>query len=690
MSKSRDAQAQSRLDNEWNAALLRVLTLNMHGRPMDTVPVVGGDLNGVSYSRKVCDPVYHLQNGQERRMRGLFEWLDRLPVHQWPDVFCFQEITWVRWFDSCHQQLVQRGYVTHDALDWRRDIPGSNVKRDEKTRVTPPVLAGSGLGIYVLARRGLSIVHGMHQPFSDQLGYDQLTSKGAAFALIKIQSPMISGVAATSNTPIFCGVVNTHTLAYINYVGDPRSSSEHDKPIKVGDTCRNPTSTEFRAIAAKQLADRGGYPEAIVRAHRQQLAAIQQFIYSGVLPFLKQNNIRLHGLYIVGDMNINRYKTTSATSSLSPSTANVCCSDEYFEMLSILDAKQPPITLSPPPPLLSTASVGPWKCSGMFSWDSGCNTVISEDAVPPPTYEWLDYVLYAYGKDDEMRRSLFADGRPDPLYMDNRVVRIQTTRYFPEISAFWQPGCTQKRISYLKSLTASAGGQIPSATSDPYLAYLVANLRQANAHYDARYQQGVAQQQVLLLAFCKRNAANVSPQSMWKTIVDDAPRGGLTYRQWCEYIYSVPESESMNVWKGLDYYGWNANDVNITADWADPTGRPRWVGEPHGYRMLNDVSDHFGVMANVLLDTAPNRKAWDEYNDREKARQPSSTATTVYDHPWVRASQSDVRHGSGPKRSGGIRNRHDEPHHHHYRGQRDERRGHKRSSRHSRRRNKHK
>src|SRR4029077_4310084 len=75
--------------DDWDRAhasrLLRILTINMHGRPVDLAKpggALGMRLPGDAAATMIeCDDEYHLANAQERRMRGLFECLDALPAH---------------------------------------------------------------------------------------------------------------------------------------------------------------------------------------------------------------------------------------------------------------------------------------------------------------------------------------------------------------------------------------------------------------------------------------------------------------------------------------------------------------------------------------------------------------------------------------------------------------------------------
>jgi len=82
-------------------------------------------------------------------------------------------------------------------------------------------------------------------------------------------------------------------------------------------------------------------------------------------------------------------------------------------------------------------------------------------------------------------------------------------------------------------------------------------------------------------------------------------------KQWIRYIQQLPFSQSSQLWKGLEWYGFLTQatptepiDFGIQqfqSEYAKQLLNEYKIGDPHPFRMLAEVSDHAGLMTRFVL-----------------------------------------------------------------------------------------
>jgi hypothetical protein len=522
---------------EWDLqrgpALLRIMTLNLAGRPPNLVTKLANN-------EAPCSEEYNLQQSQELRMRQILNWLDSLhPASLRPHVICFQELMceWMR--AIADDGLRARGYETHKAID-----PASD--NGCQSAFCFPPRAGSGLAIYVHRRSGLKIVDAGREIFEMRIGLDHLSEKGFAWALVCSSNPLLGRGHFV--------VMTCHPQAFMRLQIAPQNGAG------LGDEAW--WARVLRWFASVEQSAMGGYPISITRAHEAQFAQMGAFIRHTLLKKLrKQHSCHdLLGLFIAGDMNVNRYAAApdSAAESDEPrGAASRCCSREFTNMLRALDCDDPPIVIEPTPHV---------SVRTPFTWNTRENDLARGVVHDRPAYAWIDYVLSYRG----------SSAVPKPLYMDQRPLAVRAVRPYPELSRFWHFGCTKARSQYAHAILAEHG-RGPASRSRR-----VKSCVAANKQYAARLRLGHLQLEMIRRRFRAGMSAGMS---------------------WEQFVQAQPYHLSSQVWKGAQWYGFDPSDHNLRDSAFEPEYHPRWIGQPHSYRMCKHLSDHHAVLARIRLPT---------------------------------------------------------------------------------------
>lgn len=495
--------------------LLRILNMNMHGRPVNLI----NDLNkGVE-----CDPEYHVANGQERRMRGFFEWLDRLAADSKPHVLCFQEIMWKRIIVIAERELKLRGYECLPSISLSKDLGCDNC-------LIPKT--GSGLGIYIDVKSGLKMVNGGGFRFNNVLGTDILTNKGMKWALI-----------FSSALNVYFIVVTMHPQAY----QELRPDAAPNESLK---------TWFLRKVVSVKLQWMGGYPLAVTTVHEEQYTQVGNFLKRKLVPICKKLlGNKLVGLFVSADLNINMYATEPDSMEESdPLSYQRGISREFALALKTLGMDQPAI-------IKDRLNVTPK--GGLYTWNTADNLLARPLGIlKRPQFGWIDSVLYANEK---------IYGIPAPLYMDNRALAVRTSAPFPELSEFWTTRCSRVRRNWLTD---------PFVDDERVEEYKLAN----NAKHQ-RLELGRKQFEATVEEYKRLYPAESYDTGLFAT------------DEWRDLILNSPFEKTSQLWKGLDFYRILKTDFGAEKLESIP------IGQPQGFNLIQDVSDHMAVLARILLPT---------------------------------------------------------------------------------------
>jgi hypothetical protein len=526
------------------SGLLRILTINMHGRPVDLAQAngaLGMRLPGDDATSMIqCDDEYHLANAQERRIRGLFEWLDALPPEAQPHVLCLQEVVWRPMVLIAERELNRRGFLT-----W----PAVSLMADDGCRTCMPPRGGSGLGVYVQRSAGLKVLDGGRMVFEQRIGTDWLIEKGLKWVAIEVPKGALSAGGGVMM------VATMHPQAYNELQADSPPGESR-------------LTSFIRGLALADVWWRGGYPGAVTATHASQYQQAAAYLKDTALKrtLAAAGTRQLLGVFLGGDLNVNRFAVApnSLAEASAEQTASSGPSREYRAALQTLGCRQPTILRE------SSESLAPAN-DGLFTWDGGKTG--STVAAPllctqPPAFGWIDAIL-----------TCSPAGCRQPSYMDNRAVKLRLDRPCPELAPFWLAPCSRWRSRALAD--GSAGLRAP-------------NYRAANSQCSQRLTQGRTQFFRLAQQFL-RKARGVALATARDCLGLLTGRWPDLARSWSEFVQGAPEAQSSNLWKGLDFYG-----LRITDLYASPAARIP-VGAPHAFRMLSDVSDHHGVLARIRL-----------------------------------------------------------------------------------------
>jgi hypothetical protein len=540
-------------NREWDESnasnLLRILTINMHGRPVDLAqgPLKRLSQTNAATSNLLCDDEYHLANAQERRMRGLFEWLDALPAHARPHVLCLQEVIWLPIVIIAERELARRGFVT---------LPHLSLAVDKGCGTCFPPRAGSGLGVYVQAAAGLEIVDGGQFVFNGRIGTDWLIDKGLKWAAVHCTNPKLCGAKKGTTTGVML-VATLHPQAY-NELGAESPPGE------------GWATSALRKVATVDFRLRGGFPNAIAIAHRKQYAQAAKYLRETALPRVQrcaqERGASILGVFVGGDFNVNRYAATPGSPVESDPRKSLAAglSREFRAALQTLGCRQPTIVREQ-----HAHMAAPF--GGRFTWDGISNSLAAQVvSTMAPAVGWIDSVL----KCDLDNKSNKTDSSP-PLYMDNRVVRMRLSQPCPELAPFWLSPCRRWRERALAQ--GSAGTR-----ASPYAA----------ANFDINERLRLGWNQLLRLAasflITTSNAGEVNDQKVLELVCG-------AREDWAEFVIKAPYTASSQMWKGLDHYGLRSTDLYAAS------AAPIPIGAPHPFRMIHDVSDHYGVLARFQL-----------------------------------------------------------------------------------------
>lgn len=491
------------LDNSF-----RILTFNINGRPVELADSLSKE--------SACDPEYHLFNSQQKRMRSFFEWLDEFPLLI--DIICLQEVMWKPMIVIAREEMKKRGYTTHKDIDLMSDLGSSSSLGFLISSFSLPE-AGSGLAIYV--RSGLQILRSGKETFEKRIGVDHLAQKGLKWAIVLNEKKET------------IGVLTTHPQAYQDIPERPKTGLIGTESI-MGSMARN--------FGIKEMQLLGGYPWAITYVHSLQFKQIRNTIEE-----LISENPDLKGMFVAGDMNVNRYPTkpdSEEEKDLLNAFQENKISKEFVWMLKDLNCTHPPIKANPFAPF-----------GGKFTWDGLNNTMAHPLNNSRGALSWIDYILYFNGL------------KTKPKYMDNQCVPILSKVSFPELAPLWSFDCVLTRDKLIKK---------QSGVLDPLLkkrlnAYQVINQKSRDS-----YQKGQDQLLYLQKSFASQK---------------------LSEDKWGPFLQKAPFSISSQIWKGLEFYGYQKEDKDVQRLQAHKFK----VGSPHPFRMQTEVSDHYAVLSTIVL-----------------------------------------------------------------------------------------
>jgi hypothetical protein len=584
---------------------LRILTVNMHGRPLDVSAATrhaldlgvgriprsgtatgaagagkggagkegagkeGEGKGGASFlagdagahgDHAACDDEWALSNAQDRRMRAFFEWLDALGPEVYPHVLCFQEIMWTRMIDIAVPELAKRGFVSH---------PSIALENDRGRRDTWPPRMGSGLGVYVRRDQGLQVVAGGRVVFDGRLGADVLVDKGFKWALVRCRARALLAHLARPAAPSAARPAGPAGPAGPESRAEERAAAARGEVYFLVATCHpqaynqlyaEPAPGEPGTVAVLRRLVRlgfdlqGGFPDAIVSAHEAQFAQLATSLEEVVAALPPaQKPLRL---FVGADFNVNRYAAAPESAQEGdPATAWTPRVSREFAAVCAALAAVPPRLLREPDvfsrrqPRLATPH------GGRFTWDASGNS-LAEPLVPgqPRSFALIDGVLAS---------SL--GGLRQPAYIDNRAIAMRLARPVPELSPFWSRSCFVWR-------RARRGAR---SSYDP-----------VNRVIAERLALGRAQRSAL-----KRAWRAGRPPDEKEPAPGEAAGSG---RAWEAFVLAAPYEASSQLWKGLEFYGYRWADLNALRV-------PLRVGDPHPFRMIEDVTDHHALLARVIL-----------------------------------------------------------------------------------------
>jgi hypothetical protein len=634
-----------------------ILTANLDGLPFQ-LPSSSATSEGTSSSStasdprdQACDPNWNLQNAQLRRIRGFASWLDLQTFRRGgiqPSILCLQEVIAPEFQRLAHQLLIARGYETHENLSL---LTRSIQQKKKKT----PILDG-GLAIYVEPNKFRFLAAGI-EIWNKRIGADHLCNKGFAWALLENNSTFKKIVVVNVHLQAYQKfdldpkpLLNESKEIYAlrTQVGIPeiekmggfekavqqvhkdqllqlaqfvygsllpsflfpeRNSNEPKDPQKNDEGVVQKTESFEKDYS--NMPSRGDIPIAVSddvdgedlspsesesddddddemdvhalsdRAYAQKESIKYGTGMLGYDPAKYKYGVaieRLHGVFFAGDFNINRWDTSPFNPQLSDpvlAQANRKISDEIKMAWKILIAAQPAIVRSPADPEQTTYES---FFRDLFTWNGSLNA-LAKSPLPTnkPTYEWLDYVLFST-----------LDCFPKPYYMDNHVEPMELTP-FPEIIDLWTRPCYEKRKSWISSTTL-----IDTTQQEK-------DQKGINIGIEQRFNLGVQQLQRCLIRFNAFLATKSQPPWQFYTQAVDPPTDASLASPiigaWVRYIRTLPFSETSQLWKGLNFFGYVASDLSE----SQLKSLPRFIGEPHAYRMLYNVSDHFAVSSRILL-----------------------------------------------------------------------------------------
>ena len=168
---------------------------------------------------------------------------------------------------------------------------------------------------------------------------------------------------------------------------------------------------------------------------------------------------------------------------------------------------------------------------------------------------WIDYILYFNGL------------KTKPKYMDNQCVPILSKVSFPELAPLWSFDCVLTRDTLIKK---------QSGVLDPLLqkrlnAYQVINQKSRDS-----YKKGQDQLSYLQQSFSSQK---------------------MNEEKWVSFLQKAPFSISSQIWKGLEFYGYQKEDKDVQRLQAHKFK----IGSPHPFRMQTEVSDHYAVLSTIVL-----------------------------------------------------------------------------------------
>ena len=644
---------QKQFDDRFKDIQIKIMTQNLHFRPETFF----------KQDAKVCSGESNFQNIQYRRACEFVSAIKNMVGDQ-PDILCIQEATDsianTKLFDGLEKlgytniiqkELFEKKFQNKD-LDpdrmtflpdiykttYIRNIPGLSIsyKKEEYTSIFEDEFTFPGEGIFgyftdLHKRSGVS--------GADYLGY-----KGGVASLLQVPNSKVGNVSADNKRNCIL-ILNVHPSPFVELKGKLANwvMSHSDDFKKVYDIHKNQVTLVRMYIDAflLYLGIKKGYFTEKANIIADKFSYEYHKYYESIANAgnnLNFSEINLMGVFVTGDMNINRYEGL-AGSELEKKfeTGANCCSYEFYQMLHRLSCDQPPIV----PDVNETRWVHyvpggtlPPGRGGLYTWDGEINA-ITQDPLWPKSFQWIDYVLYyhGFGKFDP----LFHNSDPVPLYMDNRAIRLKMTKKIPEISKFYT-SCVEWRQEQIKELfeVMLHGIRVVSVTKlvkgqeriyEKLEGQMYKMLKSVDATTVEKIKEIFSEVFSKLLDFDINNITDSedSIKEIYMRMPFNKDRASLKLLlqtkedfdkifKYAKMNQSISERKKKDKFAGIDNYNTELCKNNKCIDcnfnyYKNPGtfGSIPNSGQDNPYKLIEDMSDHYAVMSYVILDTPSNR-----------------------------------------------------------------------------------
>ncbi|ARF10091.1 hypothetical protein Indivirus_13_5 [Indivirus ILV1] len=697
-------KSQRKFDKDVKNIGIKILTQNLHFRPET------GKLTSVD--EKVCTGESNFQNIQSRRACEFASSIERMDPDEKPDIICIQEAT----DDLSNETIFNRlskSYTHVKQIDIFKNE--CSVAGGACAALTnPPGLSISFKPEYKLIYQDqLLFEGGFFAPSSKEAGIagaDIIGHKGAVMTLLQVPNNKVGELGGGKMNCIL--VINAHPSPYVEIKGAMSYFLKHASDFKsvynVHKNQMNLIKTYIDAFLSYLGVRKGYYSEATVLNQYINNKDFEK-IYSnikcdqekpgwtfwgtvvklavGKCSYTKKwvadpnnnmdfKNINLLGIFIAGDMNINRYAgIAEGPLEKDWETGAQCCSNEFYQMLHRLSADQPPIVPDTNEirwvTYANETKMPPGR-GGMFTWDGELNA-ITQDPLWPKSFSWIDFIFYyhGFGKFDVM----FHNYDPVPLYMDNRAIRFKLAKKIPEISKYYTDCVIWRSVGRIKEIINSI-----QYITNLYIQYLSQDkakdrekftkdyilrkmptleiylnpesqwtddddnviIRELNNIFDGqKFSEVVINIDDSIKKIEEENERKRQqqqkcqpPPTFGQFVVNTAAQCALTaanvllkltadshYRNIHTILKKLPELVKKNLqilnnkknnepFRSLgDYNIDTCTFVNTQYSTAKLMfGTIPGQNEANPYKMIDDISDHYGVMSYIILDTPQNRQ----------------------------------------------------------------------------------
>ncbi len=338
----------------------------------------------------------------------------------------------------------------------------------------------------------------------------------------------------------------------------------------------------------------------VYEAHLAQLTQIRRDSNEFVRSLLAKD-VALIRVY-AGDFNINRYASVpGGRKEKDFRTAGECCSFEYMQTKFILDAEAPPQLPDTSSKSWYDREAARWSRAtrftlalnevnggkvlnpdlpvkveghgGIFSWDGSENTVAIND-LWDEQFQLIDFVMYS-------KRNT------EPYLMDNRIVRLPQRDVIP-----WIRRPMTRADCHSEEALDSQGRQLAQNRR------LGISWRTSGRGADK--------------AVDLRKYGDGAPEGV--PVFDPETKEGFEAMDTCGFSWEVFQSLSPEEKKDFAK-SWKSGFFNLD---FKPTGRQPDGAWTQPYQMYNNISDHYGVSANIFFPHSVASEFFDELRTRRR------------------------------------------------------------------------